>query len=85
MTDNNAKGISKKVGGFLGSTCVPIVKATGFCLALIYNTVTDGWGEFSKEISPEVENIKNKTYRKNITTCVDEELEELAESEEETI
>ena len=84
-TSDKTNGISKKVGGFLGSTCAPIVKATGFCLSLIYNSVTDGWGAFSKEVAPEVENIKDKTYRKNISACLDAELQDISESEEETL
>ena len=84
MTDNNTNGISKKVGGFLGSACAPIVKATGFCLSLIYNNISDGWSEFSKEVSPEVENIKKKAFQKNITECLDAELKEFNDSEEET-
>ena len=84
MMDDNTNGISKKVGGFLGSVCAPIVKATGFCLTLIYNNISDGWGEFSKEVYPEVENIKKKPFKKNITKCLDAELKEFSDSEEET-
>lgn len=72
---NNVENISKKVGGFLGAATAPVIKATGFCLTMICNSVSNVWGEFSKEVAPEVENIKNKISQKNITECLDEELD----------
>lgn len=82
MADDNVDSLSKKVGGFLGYTCVPIVKVTGFCLSRIYKEVTDGWDAFSKVVSPELEHIKNGSHTVNIDVCLDNELEELSDHEE---
>ena len=81
MSDNDVETVSKKIGTFLGTTCVPIVKVTGHYLKVIYNNIYNGWEGFSNEIYPEIEILK-KNAKDNITECVDDELSDLSEPDE---
>tara|TARA_B110000211_G_scaffold206827_1_gene242148 strand:- start:1580 stop:1945 length:366 start_codon:yes stop_codon:yes gene_type:complete len=74
MSSESSYTISKKVGNFIGSKCAPVIKTGGYCFEVMYKSVTNMWKEFSKEVAPEVENIKNKTYKKTLVECVNEEL-----------
>jgi len=84
MSDN-IENISKRVGGFLGEVTVPVIKTTSFCVSMICNSVSNIWKGFSNEIAPEVENFKKATFGQNVEKCVDAELEDLSESDENTL
>ena len=74
MSEENSYNISKKIGNFIGSKCAPVIKAGGYCFDIVYNSISNGWIEFSKEVSPEVEHIKETIYKKTLIECVDKEL-----------
>tara|TARA_B110000908_G_C10246817_1_gene449329 strand:- start:198 stop:473 length:276 start_codon:yes stop_codon:yes gene_type:complete len=74
MSDENSYNISKKIGNFIGSKCVPIIKVGGYCFDIVYNSISNGWSEFSKEVSPEVEHIKETIYKRTLIECVNKEL-----------
>lgn len=69
---------SKEVGKQIGKFCSKIINATGSYLNIAYSSVSAGYEEFRKETSDSVKNFSNK---KDMNTCVEEELKEKNQGE----